>query len=433
MEKMLHFHGTIFKLIFIILGLTCMIPYGYGGSSSRQKVLEVKRKLKHLRKHSLKTIQSEDGDIIDCIDIYKQPAFDHPALKHHKIQIVMSFNFQLKKYDLYIYNYQMAPTCNTTKTKMGSMSVTSQVWQKSGRCPEGTIPVRRIRKRDLLKAHSIEDYGRKKPSISPQDVHNLDSSVSVERQNHSKAIVFTVGYRYLGAKGDIRVFQPFVETDDEYTTSQVALVNGAFYDFESIEAGWAVNPSVYGDKQTRLFVYWTVDGSTKTGCFDLTCPGFVQTSNEVALGAAINPISIPSDIPFAMTIYIYKDPITNKWWLQYDEERMVGYWPPELFRGMKYQAESVEWGGEVYSTRVGTSPHTRTQMGSGQFPTVPFWDYCGTVSRMRIQDNSAILKSPPLLQPFTDEYNCYEARYVSDYVEDPEFYYGGPGRNPSCP
>ncbi|KAF7841460.1 uncharacterized protein G2W53_003758 [Senna tora] len=113
---------------------------------------------------------SEDGDIIDCIDIYKQPAFDHPALKHHKIQ--------------------MAPTYNTNKTKMGSMSVTFQLWQKSGRCPEGTIHVRRIRKRDLLKAHSIEDYGRKNPSISPQDVHNLDSLVSVELQNHSVCNTF---------------------------------------------------------------------------------------------------------------------------------------------------------------------------------------------------------------------------------------------------
>lgn len=32
-------------------------------------------------------MQSEDGDIIDCVDIYKQPAFDHPALKNHKIQV----------------------------------------------------------------------------------------------------------------------------------------------------------------------------------------------------------------------------------------------------------------------------------------------------------------------------------------------------------
>lgn len=30
--------------------------------------------------------QSEDGDIIDCVDINKQPAFDHPLLKNHKIQ-----------------------------------------------------------------------------------------------------------------------------------------------------------------------------------------------------------------------------------------------------------------------------------------------------------------------------------------------------------
>ena len=32
-------------------------------------------------------LQSEDGDIIDCVDIYKQPAFDHPSLKNHTIQV----------------------------------------------------------------------------------------------------------------------------------------------------------------------------------------------------------------------------------------------------------------------------------------------------------------------------------------------------------
>lgn len=47
------------------------------------------------------------------------------------------------------------------------------------------------------------------------------------------------------------------------------------------------------------------DGSKKTGCFDLTCPGFVQTSNEIALGAAIYPISIPGGLPYQITIYIY--------------------------------------------------------------------------------------------------------------------------------
>lgn len=31
--------------------------------------------------------QTRHGDIYDCVDIYKQPAFDHPWLKDHKIQV----------------------------------------------------------------------------------------------------------------------------------------------------------------------------------------------------------------------------------------------------------------------------------------------------------------------------------------------------------
>lgn len=31
--------------------------------------------------------QSPDGDIIDCVHISHQPAFDHPYLKDHKIQV----------------------------------------------------------------------------------------------------------------------------------------------------------------------------------------------------------------------------------------------------------------------------------------------------------------------------------------------------------
>ncbi|KAK4277360.1 hypothetical protein QN277_015372 [Acacia crassicarpa] len=421
MGKLLHFNGSVIRLIVLVLGLMC-IPCGYSGSFSNQKISEVERKLKQLSKHSIKAIKSEDGDIIDCIDIKKQPALGHPALKHHKVQMIPTYNATKES---------SAGTRTTSKTmtkvKQRTETEISQIWQKSGTCSQGTIPVRRIRKKDLLKVHSIEEYGRKKPSFSPYQ--NIDSSV--QQKNHSKAILFALGYRYLGGKGDIIVFNPFVETDDEYSTSQVALINGAYNNYELVEAGWAVNPSVYGDRQTRLFAYWTVDGSIKTGCFDLTCPGFVQTSNEIALGAAINLKSIPADLTYQITIYIYKDPYTNNWWLQYNEKNM-GYWPAEIFSGMRSNAESVEWGGEVYSKRVGTRPHTATHMGSGQFPD-RWFGTSGTVTRMRIKDNYPELKTPVYVETFSDEYYCYNARYVSDYVEDPEFYYGGPGRNPMCP
>lgn len=32
-------------------------------------------------------MQSVDGDVIDCVDISRQPAFDHPALANHTVEV----------------------------------------------------------------------------------------------------------------------------------------------------------------------------------------------------------------------------------------------------------------------------------------------------------------------------------------------------------
>jgi len=44
-------------------------------------------------------LQSEDGDIIDCVNIYGQPAFDHPALKNHTIKVVLLVFFLVDFYN----------------------------------------------------------------------------------------------------------------------------------------------------------------------------------------------------------------------------------------------------------------------------------------------------------------------------------------------
>lgn len=97
---------------------------------------------------------------------------------------------------------------------------------------------------------------------------------------------------------------------------------------------------------------------------------------------------------------------------------------------LRFHAEFVEWGGEVYSTRVGTHPHTATGMGSGQFSehVIPL---SGFIKRMRVKFSE--LRLPDWVNAYSDEYECYDTFYLSDYVEEPEFYYGGPGRNPRCP
>jgi hypothetical protein len=103
------------------------------------------------------------------------------------------------------YNSAMEDTQEVTKTRSKTKSAmtkqrdeetyvkltSQQVWQKSGSCPKGTIPIRRIRKRQLLKAHSIDEYGRKKPSFSNRNVsdklnQNVDSFV--QQQNHSVSL-----------------------------------------------------------------------------------------------------------------------------------------------------------------------------------------------------------------------------------------------------
>ncbi|GJV42509.1 hypothetical protein Tco_1420949 [Tanacetum coccineum] len=53
---------------------------------ARQK-MQVNKHLKRLNKKPVKTIESPDGDKIDCVHISHQPAFDHPFLKDHKIQM----------------------------------------------------------------------------------------------------------------------------------------------------------------------------------------------------------------------------------------------------------------------------------------------------------------------------------------------------------
>lgn len=118
--------------------------------------------------------------------------------------------------------------------------------------------------------------------------------------------------------------------------------------------------------------------------------------------------------------------------MQYGEKTNLGYWPPDLFASLRGNAETAQWGGEVYSSKLERPPHTRTAMGNGQFPDYISGD-SGCIKRMRIRENSLFLKIPEWVSTYLDEYRCYNAEYIGDYIEDPEFYYGGPGQNPMCP
>lgn len=111
----------------------------------------------------------------------------------------------------------------------------------------------------------------------------------------------------------------------------------------------------------------------------------------------------------------------------------IGYWPGELFETLKHSATLVQWGGEVFSPQVKISPHTGTQMGSGDFAEGGFGHAC-FIRNIRIKDYSLMLKYPESINAATQEPSCYNVLNDVQSGQDPTFYFGGPGRTPpNCP
>ncbi|KAJ8623079.1 hypothetical protein MRB53_031608 [Persea americana] len=373
-----------------------------------QKLKWIKSHLRKINKPPVKTIQSPDGDLIDCVLSHQQPAFDHPKLKGQK---PMDPPERPKGHD-----------------PVGSEIESFQLWRISGEsCPEGTIPIRRTTEKDVLRASSIRMFGRKRRRPAVRAVRR-DSTSS----GHEHAVGYVMGDQYYGAKASLNVWAPHVNNPNEFSLSQMWVISGSFgNDLNTIEAGWQVSPELYGDSYPRFFTYWTTDAYQATGCYNLLCSGFVQTNNKIAIGAAISPTSSYNGGQFDISLLVWKDPNHGNWWLEFGSGLLVGYWPSFLFSHLANHASMIQFGGEIVNTHP-SGFHTTTQMGSGHFAGEGF----GRASYFRnLQvvdwDNNLI----PLtnLRVLADHPNCYDIQGGINSVWGNYFYYGGPGRNVRCP
>ncbi|XWS48195.1 hypothetical protein CRYUN_Cryun13aG0052600 [Craigia yunnanensis] len=345
---------------------------------------------------------SPDGDVIDCVLSHLQPAFDHPELRGQK---------------------PLDPPArpkghNSTE----AVSERFQLWTGSGEsCPEGTVPIRRTTEKDILRASSVRRYGRRRNV-------RKDSTGS----GHEHAVVFVNGDQYYGAKASLNVWVPRVTNEYEFSLSQLWVISGFFgNDLNTIEAGWQVNPELYGDNYPRFFTYWTTDAYQATGCYNLLCSGFVQTNNKIAIGAAISPRSSYNGRQFDFGLMVWKDPKRGHWWLEFGSGLLVGYWPAFLFSHLRSHANMIQFGAEIVNT--GSSGfHTSTQMGSGHFAEEGFGKtaYFRNLQTVDWDNNLLPLTN---LRPLVDHSNCYDIRQGRNNVWGTYFYYGRPGRNVRCP
>ncbi|CAL1355148.1 unnamed protein product [Linum trigynum] len=270
------------------------------------------------------TIQTRYGDTYECVDFYKQPAFAHPLLKNYKFNFKMNFSFQ-------------DSVGRTTDSRSLIGSKLSDIWLNGKGCPIGMVPIKRITEND---------------SLQP----NLVTGVILNPGVHVAVLHTTGGQLYYGGGMFTSVYNPVVK-DNQYSSSRIKLQNGP----DSIAAGWVVNPSLYQDNQTRLFIYTTTKDSR---CYNTFCPGFVLMSHNIPIDLVLNPVSKRGGNIYGENFFIRKDPENGDWYLRVGSNNILGVRPKKIFTSLASFANYAEWGGEVYSP-PGTTP---PPMGSGYLP-----------------------------------------------------------------
>ncbi|XP_058763428.1 protein neprosin-like [Vicia villosa] len=351
--------------------------------------------LKQLNKPAVKTIHSPDGDIIDCVLTHLQPAFDHPLLKGQK------------PLD--------PPEIPKGDNQKGNFSKGFQLWSLSGEsCPDETIPIRRTTEQDLIRASSDSRFGRKFP---------------IGNNYHQHAIQYVQDGVFYGGQANLNVWNPQGDSQDLLSLAQMWVMSGTFgKDLNTIETGWQVDVDLYGDRRTRFFIFWTADAYDKTGCFNLKCPGFVQTNKDIALGATIAHMSTYNGNQYKISLSVWKDVKTGNWWLSY-ENKTVGYWPSSIFTNLKDVATMVHWGGEIFNQNYPLA--SSVQMGSGHFPEEGY-KRAAHISHINVLNSNRVWVKPTNPQYYADRPNCYNVKGGIDRNLGTYFFYGGPGKNKNC-
>ncbi|CAL9241666.1 unnamed protein product [Arabidopsis halleri] len=272
----------------------------------------------------LRSFKISENVTYDCIDIYKQPGLDHPLLKNHTIQ--------------------MKPSVSRFEFK--NQTGNNKTYKKEFECPHGTVPILRNSKEYITNAQFFaEKY-----------FHPLSGD---------RPGTHIVGVR--SSNGPFRGIEAWFNgytlniSKEQASYSQIYIGSGLNNEVNFIQAGYMINPSVFGDGRVWSYGFW--QGKDGKGCYNTACPGFVQVSHEVPL---VEPYDLKPGVPVWLRCSIHQDKQTGNWWITLLSKPNVdiGYWPKELFNLLNNGANLVGVGGVVQASRSGSSP----PMGTGKFP-----------------------------------------------------------------
>ncbi|XP_021753797.1 uncharacterized protein LOC110719204 [Chenopodium quinoa] len=238
----------------------------------------VKNRLELINKPAIKSFrlcisfainQTKHGDILDCVEINKQFAFDNPLLHNHSIQ--MKPNFKVSK--------------QTTST-IGSYTILtpSQLLTKSTRCPRGTIAT------VVASTNSIGVSGHINV-WSPVVLENQlsDTSVFVASYDGAVSNAIQAGWMVnLDLKQNSSRFYAYWTKDTGKTTGCYnALCPGFVQVSQSISLGQVIDPiSTYSGQQYFIPTTIQQDQDTKNWwlSFGAECVGYFPKGQQELVG-----------------------------------------------------------------------------------------------------------------------------------------------------
>lgn len=362
----------------------------------------------------VESIKALSGEIIDCVDIYTQPAMNSPEMKGHEIQ----------------FEPQNMPEEFINQRRTGGVEIQEpgQLYQLTGEtCPKMTIPLRRLDMETLTRFETLEDFFNKRGGfIEPPCGGDATPA------NHEYAHAY-LSVDNWGAESILNVWSDYVERADEFALSQIWVVRGSGSDRETVEAGWQLYPNLYGDWRSHLFIYFTPDNYGSDGCYNLSCGAFVQVNNSVYISGGFDQYSTVGGGQREFKLALIKDHNSGHWWLRYGQT-WVGYWPRDLFdtSGLRNMGEKVDFGGEIINKET-DGRHTRTDMGSGHWPYEGF-GYAAYQRAIRYVDTTYTYNyATGLTESRTDD-QCYDIDLTNSSGNwETYFFFGGSGYNSQCP
>ncbi|XP_016557021.2 uncharacterized protein LOC107856544 [Capsicum annuum] len=302
------------------------------------------------------------------------------------------------------------------------MSRLPTIWSKDRGCPSRTVPVKRITKDDLIRQR---DMPLPEP-INFKDQVGNNNSEPIGRSyttsyGYKRAILQTLedpNAKFSGAGMAPNLFNPHVE-GKQHSGCRIRILRGS----DSMQVGWRVDPTLYGDNKTRLFIHFQTGN---THCFNTLCPGFVHVNTDFTLDMPFDTLSQPGGPSWEVPMYLYRDHGTGNWWLLIGPDfASIGFWPHKIFTLLKSYASTVQWGGVVYSPPGVPGP----PMGASLFPSGDATKdaYCRSITVSNEEGDSVGIVEAIRR---TDNYFDYEILFKRIEVGSDSFtygLYGGPG------